>query len=349
MIQAIEAAAKHPDPSEPAEAQDEKPKAPRYVQWDYKGGVYTPMPSLNLRKKLAPGYYYPFKDQFGQTHLEQIDVRLDGLVDFGKGVSKRVTDEIDLFWKAEPRFREINKTVKVLYKRGILMYGPPGCGKSSLIAVIMRDIVAQGGIALHFVGSSFTTDVVKTIREIQPDTKILIVMEDIDGHISQRGEEDLLNMLDGVDTVLDRLIFLATSNYFSRLSPRLLRPSRFDLKIELDYPDADLRKRYLQDLLKANGVKSPIDLKRSVDDTEGFSFADLKELFISTCIFGYEYGGCVEDLRNALHTEESEGERKSDAVEKLTYEMSRLSTALVGKQKNQKKLAAIRATAGKGR
>jgi len=300
----IEEALDKADREDVPKSSEESPKTPKLIQWNYRDGVYTPMPSLNIKKKMVPGYYVPFKDMNGGLHFQGVDVRLDGLVDFGKGVSKKITDQIELFWQAEPKFRQINKTIKVLYKRGILMYGPPGCGKSSLISVIMRDVIKQDGVALYFINSGVTTEAVKVIRDIQPDTKILIVLEDIDGYV-QHGEEDLLNLLDGVDTVMDRVIFLATSNHFQRLSSRLLRPSRFDLKIELTYPDADLRKRYLQDLLKANGDGISINLAQSVADSEGFSFADLKELFISTCIFGYNYKTSVADLRNSLHTEEN--------------------------------------------
>lgn len=281
----------------------------QFVQWDVDGNTATPMRKLNLKKELAPGYYEPHATPQG-VFLEKIPVRLDGLVDFGDGVASQVVDQIDRFWKAEPKFRKINKSIKVLYKRGILLYGPPGCGKSSMISVVMRDIIKQGGIALLYAGTSLTTHFIRIIREIQPNMKILVVIEDLDG-IVRSGEEDLLNMLDGVDTILDSVIFLATTNYFHNLSSRLLRPSRFDLKIEMDYPSANLRKKYLQDLLKSYDGKVKMDLIKAVKDTERFSFADLKELFISSCVFEYSYQECLKSLKQALYTEEKKNDSKS--------------------------------------
>ncbi len=297
---------KNPTPSQP------KQTKAQYIEWNHDPirGVYTPVGELFFTKVVEPGYYFPFIDMAG-LHLSKMNVKLDGLVNFDDGANKEIVNEIDAFWKAEKKFREINKSIKVLYKRGILMYGPPGCGKSSLIAMIMKDVVERNGIALAFNGSQPTTALIHAIRAIQPETKIVIVMEDIDGYIQQHGEEDLLNMLDGIDTVLDNVLFLATSNYANRLSPRLLRPSRFDLKIRLDYPSASLRRQYLEGLFSANGVTRTPNINRCVKDTEGFSFADLKELFISACVFGRKYENCVESLRNALHTEEGYGKKSS--------------------------------------
>ncbi len=305
------------------EEESSEPKVRQFVQWDVQGRNSIPMPQLNLKKTLEPGYYQPHATQSG-VYLEKMDVRLDGLVDFGDGVAAEVVDQIDRFWKAEPKFRHINKSIKVLYKRGMLLYGPPGCGKSSMISIVMRDIIKQGGIALAYAGTSMTTHFIRIIREIQPDMKILVVIEDLDG-IVRGGEEDLLNMLDGVDTVLDSVIFLATTNYFHNLSTRLLRPSRFDLKIEMGYPSPSLRKRYLQDLLKSQNGKSKINLEKAVKDTDKFSFADLKELFISTCVFEYKYDDCLDSLKRALYSEESKNSNK------FREQQIRATTQMMGK------------------
>jgi energy-coupling factor transporter ATP-binding protein EcfA2 len=283
---------------EPEDIESQEDAEPVYCQWSLSpGGVYTPVPKMHFKKNLKPGYYYPFSDMQG-LHLQSVDVVLDGLVDFGKGVSERIVNEIDLFWKSEKKFRKINEAIKVLYKRGIFLYGPPGCGKSSLISIVMRDIVKRNGVAIEFTGYDNTSAAISVIRQIQPDTKILVVMEDLDTLV-RRGETDILKMLDGVDTTFDSVLFLATSNYIEKIPSRILRPSRFDLKIKLDFPDADLRRRYLEDLLKAAGTRK-FNLAKAVADTEGFSFADLKELFISSCVFEYNYDACLEALQESL-------------------------------------------------
>ncbi len=295
----------------------EKPR--EFIQWNHDElkDNYTPLGELNVKSKLESGYYDLNVDMFGNFHFVKNNIRLDGLVDFGKGVSDIITKEINLFWDSEEKFRKINKSIKILYKRGILMYGPPGCGKSSMIAMIMNDVVKRDGIALRFSEPNLTTTAINVIRQIQPKTKIMIVLEDIDSYINNMGEHSILNMLDGVDTILDSVIFLATTNYKETLSKRLLRPSRFDLKIEMDYPDVELRKRYLLELFKAIDFVDNKFLDKASKDTQGFSFADLKELFISTKVFGYSYESSLEGLKMSLNTEDLYSVRQGGQIQKL--------------------------------
>ncbi len=286
------------------------------IQWNKKGDVWIPIGEINLHKKIDPGYYR-IGYQDGQLLFNTIDVDLNGLVSFKDGAGKKITDQISLFWKSEKRYRDISKSIKVIYKRGILMYGPPGCGKTALISIIMKGIVASGGVAILFSGSELTAMAVKAIKDIQPGTKILIVMEDIDGYIRRGGEEDLLDMLDGVHTNLDSVIFLATTNNFNALSKRMLRPSRFDLKVQLDFPGEMLRAKYLSELAAAGALD--IDIDKWVSDTDGFSFADLKELFISASILGYDYNECLSSIRDS-----SEHSGLLDKQKKPESKMSKL-------------------------
>jgi energy-coupling factor transporter ATP-binding protein EcfA2 len=306
---------------------DDEPE-PVYAQWSLSpGGVYTPVPKMDFKKHLKPGYYYAYSDMQG-LHLQLVDVVLDGLVDFEGGVSEKIVNEIDLFWKSEKKFRKINEAVKVLYKRGLLLYGPPGCGKSSLIAIVMKDVIKRGGVALEFTGYENTSAAIQAIRQIQPDTKILVVMEDLDTLV-RRGEVDILKMLDGVDTTFDSVLFLATSNYIEKIPARMLRPSRFDLKIQLDFPSSDLRRRYLEDLLKAAGTSGrKFNLAKAVADTDGFSFADLKELFISACVFEYDYDACLASLQESLGMMKA-SQKNLDTAEKLRAAVGMMAAKIV--------------------
>jgi SpoVK/Ycf46/Vps4 family AAA+-type ATPase len=107
-----------------------------------------------------------------------------------------------------------------------------------------------------------------------------------------------LNILDGVDQV-DKVVFLATTNYPEVLGARILnRPSRFDKRFKIGHPNAESRKLYFKHLIggeeKTKGLN--IDLKRWVTDTDGFSIAHLKELFVAVCILGDEYAKAIETL-----------------------------------------------------
>jgi SpoVK/Ycf46/Vps4 family AAA+-type ATPase len=108
-----------------------------------------------------------------------------------------------------------------------------------------------------------------------------------------------LNILDGVNEV-DRMIFLATTNYPERLGARIVnRPSRFDKRFRIGYPSPEARRLYLEHLFS---VSSPeelgIDLSRWVKETEDFTIAHLKELFVAVVILEDNYKQAIETLRS---------------------------------------------------
>jgi hypothetical protein len=279
--------------------------------------------------EINPGYYNIGRTDDGRWFFKNIDVNLEGMVEFDGGVSQQVFDQIKAFWNAEAKFRKINEKVKVIYKRGMLLYGPPGCGKSSLISMVMKKVVDSHGIALEYQGSMGAIEVaIKLMREIHPDKKIVVVMEDIDNVVNSGRESEVINALDGVNTVFDNVIFLATTNYFERIPQRMLRPSRFDMKIKLDFPDAGYRRKYMETLLGSHEEFAKFDLDAMVKDSEGFSFADLKEIFISTCVFGFDYKTCIEaicktkgqPLKNRFATDGLEKSIKDGIVRALKME-----------------------------
>ena len=94
------------------------------------------------------------------------------------------------------------------------------------------------------------------------------------------GDAKLLDFLDGRASV-DNCLSILTSNNTSELSEALLRPSRIDLVYEVPMPDERIRGEYFM----KKGVKTE-DLPKFVEETEGMSFAELKEIFIGTYVLG---------------------------------------------------------------
>jgi hypothetical protein len=269
------------------------PQSGGYVQWTTSDGNRF-IPASKTAKKLTPGVYDIQHSQTVGIYFEKIPVLTTGLLEFPETNSIKVVDEIKKFWKKEDVFKEYNLT----YKRGIILWGPPGSGKSCTIQLIMRDVVAQGGIVIKFGHPSIFSEGVRKFREIQPDTPVVILMEDIDSIIETYNESDVLNILDGVSQI-DKAVFLATTNYPEKLGARIInRPSRFDKRFKIDHPNAESRRIYLEYIMggpvKVKDLK--IDLDRWVEDTEDFSLAHLKELFTAVIILGDEYNDALEAL-----------------------------------------------------
>ncbi len=278
----------------------------KYHQYNLEGGSFYPIGQLNLAASIKPGYYSCNRSMSG-IYLEPVDVVLDGLIKFNDSLANELMDNIKKFWEAKPKFDKIKQSIKLLYKRGFLLYGPPGCGKSSILSIVVKDIVDGGGVAIMFNGVDLTTDCIKAIRDIDPDKRIVVILEDLDNW-ARRDEEGILNMLDGVDTTFENLIYLGTTNHVDRISKRVLRPSRFDFKIGMDYPTLETRRQYLTSLFDSMKFSNPEVVRNVIEkmtnDTDKFSFADLKEFFISVALFGYEYDKVLSDIQNALHTED---------------------------------------------
>ena len=256
-------------------------------------------PAARTFESLVPGVYEIKMDHMKGINFELIPVNTKNLIRFPDSNSDRVISEIQKFWDREELFR----VCEIAHKRGILLHGPPGSGKSSTIQLIVEDVVeGRNGAVFKFDNPELFSDGLRTFREIQPDTPIVVLMEDLDSILDMYDESEVLNILDGVDDI-DKVVFLGTTNFPEVLQERFLnRPSRFDRRFHMPHPTAEHRKIYFshlksgkEDVIAAANVT--IDIDRWVKDTDEMSIAHCKELFISSVIFGNEYKSVVKELQ----------------------------------------------------
>lgn len=263
-----------------------------FIQWS------TPdervfIPTSNTCPVLPPAYYEVKSSNMVGTYFEKIPVLSEGLLRFPDSKSDKVLDEIEKFWDREHMFRQYG----IAYKRGIILYGPPGGGKSCTIQLVCVDVIARKGVVVKWTNPSLLSGGLRILREIQPNIPIVVLMEDMDSIIEDHSESDVLNMLDGVDRI-DKVVFLATTNYPERLGARIInRPSRFDKRIKIGNPNEAARKMYLEHLFSKNGAKAD-DMDRWVKDTDKLSLAHLKELFVAVTIIGDTYDTALSTLRS---------------------------------------------------
>jgi hypothetical protein len=178
---------------------------------------------------------------------------------------------------------------RIPWKRGILFIGPPGNGKThtvkALINAMQRPcLYVKSFQAEHRTEHDCIRDVFKRARQTTP---CILVLEDLDSLLDDDNRSFFLNELDGFATNTG-IVTLATTNHPERLDPAILeRPSRFDRKYHFELPGQDERMAYLtlwndaQDpalRLSAPGLAQIVGL------TEEFSFAYLKELFLSSMV-----------------------------------------------------------------
>ena len=134
------------------------------------------------------------------------------------------------------------------YRRGYLLYGPPGCGKTSFITALAGHLEYNICI-LNLSNRHLSDDRLNHLLNVAPASSI-ILLEDIDAAFVNRAESEkvqaafdglnrvtfsgLLNMLDGVASTEARIIFM-TTNYIERLDPALIRPGRVDVREFVGY------------------------------------------------------------------------------------------------------------------
>lgn len=250
--------------------------------------------AATTQETLPPGLYDISTDPNIGLYFENIPVKTEGLLRFPDSVADKVLQEIQNFWTREGTFAKYG----LVHKRGILTFGPPGSGKTSLFTMVCKDIIERGGVAIRFGHPGLFLLGMHTLRDIQPETPVVVLMEDIDSILEQFPESMILNILDGVELV-NKVCFLASTNFPEKLGQRVInRPSRFDKRIKIGHPSGEARKIYLEYLVSKGGsVTHSLDLDKWVGDTKDFSFAHLRELFIAVVILGDDYKEAIENLK----------------------------------------------------
>jgi len=249
---------------------------------------------------LPPGVYKIFTTPSGQVRFAKQPLRDEPLLSFTDQVDV-IIDEIRMFWERG----HVYKALKFPHRRGILFYGPPGTGKTSQVRMVLDEVVERGGIGLFFSDVATTREGYKVLRKIQPDVPVVIAIEDLEDKLG-RSERYILDFMDGHDVGTTNTVFIATTNYIDKIPDRIKnRPSRFDKKIKVDLPCAEFRKVYLDRLVE--GIPTDLNVRASVtslfaqhdavEDTEGFSLAHIKELFVALTVFGSDYKETIQSLR----------------------------------------------------
>ena len=261
--------------------------------WIQEKDYFIPDISIKIHDQLPSGVYrMEFVERDWRAHKTSINT--DELYAFSKNCTSTIIDEVNTFWDK----KEVYQQFKIAHKRGILLCGAPGCGKTSIIQLLVKQIVdEQKGLVFmasnqsEFVGLNQMLSA--TVRQIEKDRPIITIIEDVDQLInSLGGDAQILDFLDGSNSIENHLVIL-TSNNTTSLSEALLRPSRIDLIYEIPNPTADVRREYF--------IKKEIDpeiITDLVKQTDGFSFAELKEVFIAIKVLGKTVAETIKRIKD---------------------------------------------------
>ena len=293
-------------PSNKSEDDDEEDQ---YHHWSKRNGVYRP--TGQTQDQVPAGIYEIDNDNSG-WFLTKVKFPSDNLLRLPGMPIDYILGQIDTFWTREELFKQTG----LLHKRGILMYGPAGCGKTSIIRLLCDDIVnKRNGIVVMVTNCRLAETALGGIRQIEPRRPILTIIEDIETFMGQSDESSsaraLLALLDG-ETQVDHVVHLATTNKPDLLEDRIVkRPGRFDLVIGLNHPVADARKAYLYNILKDHVTEE--ELQVMTDETEGLGLAHLRELVVASYCLGLDRKETLARLKSDFKSKLKAGGKNKGA------------------------------------
>ncbi|KAF7864387.1 hypothetical protein EAF04_006521 [Stromatinia cepivora] len=190
------------------------------------------------------------------------------------------------------------KKLAVPWKRGIILHGVPGNGKTISIKALMsslsqRPIPIPSLYIKSFDGECHSqkwsiAGIFQHARKMAP---CLLIFEDLDSLVTDKTRSYFLNEVDGLESN-DGILMIGSTNHLGRLDPAISRrPSRFDRKYMFRVPDEGERKLYVEFWRRklAGSGSGMVEFGEEVCGvvakvTEGFSFAYLKELFVITLL-----------------------------------------------------------------
>ena len=165
------------------------------------------------------------------------------------GQAERLLADLQQFLGSRQRYADLG----IPWRRGYLLHGPPGTGKTSLVTALASEL-GLNVCTLSLASPIVTDEKIHTLLAAVPQRSLLLI-EDVDAFFRERdaahGQVQLsfsgfLNALDGVATQEGTVLFM-TTNHLERLDPALIRAGRIDEQVALDWVDADqLRRLYLK-------------------------------------------------------------------------------------------------------
>ena len=229
------------------------------------------------------------------------------------------------------------KKFKVSIPNGLILYGPPGCGKTFIVRKLAEELgynfteVKHSDLATPFIHGS-VNNIEKEFKKAQQNAPTLLFFDEISGLVPDRRnmsdfddgykEEEVNEFLMQFNDVGDKdILVVGATSYIDRIDPAVLRPGRFDKKIHVPPPDFETRRSLFKVGLANRPFDKNIDFNHLSSLTKEFTCADIiKDVVESSARFAANHDMKLIDQK----TIESEIARiiKQKSTQKNNYKIS---------------------------
>jgi AAA+ superfamily predicted ATPase/Tfp pilus assembly protein PilF len=209
------------------------------------------------------------------------------------GGMEELKEEIRLKITYPLQFPDLYKAYGRKTGGGILIYGPPGCGKTLILRAVAGEVPCNYlAVGLHEIFDPYFGSTERNLHQIfetaRANAPCVLVFDDLDSLAQDRRQiresqmrnlvNQFLHEMDGIRSDNQRILVIGATNQPWALDPAFRRPGRFDQAIFVPPPDAPARAQIIELLAKDKPI-ADFDAAALIDATNGFSGADLKWVF----------------------------------------------------------------------
>jgi len=185
---------------------------------------------------------------------------------------------------------------KVSIPNGIILHGPPGCGKTFMVRKLAEELnydffeIKHSDLATPYIHGA-VGNIGKVFEDAKQNAPAIVFFDEISGLVPDRKklqdashkEEEINEFLIQLNDAADnQVLVIGATNYIDRIDPAVLRPGRFDKKIYVPLPDFEARKELFKLGLVGRPHDEKIDFEKLANITDGYSSADIIEDIIET-------------------------------------------------------------------